>query len=638
MKQGFIKTAVATIDVTVADTSINCEKIIEKIKEADKMGINLLVLPELCLTGFTCGDLFFSDSLLDATKTALEKICKETKELYPISIFGLPFAFSGKLYDSAAVIHKGRILGIVPKTDISGVSELHDQRQFSSANILGEEIYSAKIGNCSFPFGKNLLFRSLEINDFCFGIEISEDLSLPCPPSAELAGAGATIICNPAASDEIVGKKDYRRLLVSATSARLNCGYLYSNASETESTQDMVFSGHGIIAENGKIIAENDPFMKTSLLISEIDVHALSHERRRKTASFSLPKCQTIEFSQEIKETVLSKKIEKNPFAPTSDEEINIRAEEILSIQSYGLKKRIEHTHTKNVVIGISGGLDSTLALLVAVRTYDLLGYDRSNIKAITMPCFGTTARTKSNAVRLCEELGVSIKEVDISSSVKQHFADICHDGKTLDVTFENSQARERTQVLMDIANQIGGLVLGTGDISELALGWATYNGDHMSMYGVNASLPKTLIRLIVKYEAQRSKGAISDILFDILDTPVSPELLPADKNGKISQKTEDLVGPYELHDFFLFYMVRFGFSPSKIFRLAKYAFGEDYSEETIIYWLKTFVRRFFSQQFKRSCLPDGPRVGSVSLSPRGDLRMPSDASSSIWLKDLENL
>ena len=638
MKQGFIKTAVSSIDVTVADTFANCDRIIEKIKEADKRGVNLLVLPELCLTGFTCGDLFFSSSLLDATKTALEKICKETEELYPITVIGLPFVFAGKLYDSAAVIHKGKILGIVPKKDVSGSSELHDQRQFSSSDLLGNGIYCATLGTHTFPFGAKLVFRSKELSDFCFGIEVGEDLSLPCPPSVEITGLGATIICNPAASDEIVGKKNYRRLMISSASARLKCGYLYANASETESTQDMVFSGHGIIAENGKIIAENNPFGKSSLLISEIDVNALSHERQRATALSYSPNSQIVEFSQEVRETELTLKIERNPFIPSSENEIKERAEEILCIQSYGLKKRIEHTHTKNVVIGISGGLDSTLALLVAVRTYDLLGYDRKNINAITMPCFGTTARTKSNAVKLCEELGVSIKEVNITSSVKQHFSDIGHDGKTLDVTFENSQARERTQVLMDIANQIGGLVIGTGDISELSLGWATYNGDHMSMYGINASVPKTLIRHIVRYEAQRSEKALSEVLFDILDTPVSPELLPADKDGKIAQKTEDLVGPYELHDFFLFYMVRYGFSPAKIFRLAKYVFNGDYSETTILYWLKTFVRRFFNQQFKRSCLPDGPRVGSVSLSPRGDLRMPSDASASVWLKELENL
>ena len=638
MKQGFIKTAAGSVGITVADTSSNAGRITERISEADRSGVNLLVLPELCLTGYTCGDLFLSDALLDSVEPSLEKICADTAGAYPVTVLGLPFRYLGKLFNCAAVIHGGRILGLVPKTYIPGYGEFYEARQFSSGKILGDDVRTVKLCGQDVPFGNGIVFRHEALRDYSFGIEICEDLWVPCPPCERLTASGANIICNPSASDEVIGKEGYRRLLVSSTSARLACGYVYSNAAPSESTQDMVFSNHHIIAENGTQLAENRPFEENGLIVSEIDVARLTHERHRITTYDVVPGGYEVIFPQEIRETELTRHFDRNPFVPPHDAQINERAGAILRIQSYGLKKRLEHARAKTAVIGISGGLDSTLALLVAVRAMDILGRDRHDIKAVTMPCFGTTKRTKSNAVRLCEELGVSVSEINITAAVRQHFADIGHDESILDVTYENCQARERTQVLMDIANKTGGLVIGTGDLSELALGWATYNGDHMSMYGVNTSVPKTLVRYIVRYEAGNSGGALADVLYDILDTPVSPELLPAKENGEIAQKTEDLVGPYELHDFFLYHMMRFGSSPAKIFRLAKYAYAGAYTDDTILHWLKTFVRRFFIQQFKRSCMPDGPKVGTVTLSPRGDLRMPSDASFAVWMKELDSL
>ncbi len=638
MKQGFIKTAAGSVGITVADTSSNAGRITERISEADRSGVNLLVLPELCLTGYTCGDLFLSDALLDSVEPSLEKICADTAGAYPVTVLGLPFRYLGKLFNCAAVIHGGRILGLVPKTYIPGYGEFYEARQFSSGKILGDDVRTVKLCGQDVPFGNGIVFRHEELRDYSFGIEICEDLWVPCPPCERLTASGANIICNPSASDEVIGKEGYRRLLVSSTSARLACGYVYSNAAPSESTQDMVFSNHHIIAENGTLLAENRPFEENGLIVSEIDVARLTHERHRITTYDVVPGGYEVIFPQEIRETELTRHFDRNPFVPPHDAQINERAGAILRIQSYGLKKRLEHARAKTAVIGISGGLDSTLALLVAVRAMDILGRDRHDIKAVTMPCFGTTKRTKSNAVRLCEELGVSVSEINITAAVRQHFADIGHDESILDVTYENCQARERTQVLMDIANKTGGLVIGTGDLSELALGWATYNGDHMSMYGVNTSVPKTLVRYIVRYEAEKSGGALAGVLYDILDTPVSPELLPAKENGEIAQKTEDLVGPYELHDFFLYHMMRFGSSPAKIFRLAKYAYAGAYTDDTILHWLKTFVRRFFIQQFKRSCMPDGPKVGTVTLSPRGDLRMPSDASFAVWMKELDSL
>ena len=638
MKQGFIKTAAGSVGITVADTSSNAGRITERISEADRSGVNLLVLPELCLTGYTCGDLFLSDALLDSVEPSLEKICADTAGAYPVTVLGLPFRYLGKLFNCAAVIHGGRILGLVPKTYIPGYGEFYEARQFSSGKLLGDDVRTVKLCGQDVPFGNGIVFRHEALRDYSFGIEICEDLWVPCPPCERLTASGANIICNPSASDEVIGKEGYRRLLVSSTSARLACGYVYSNAAPSESTQDMVFSNHHIIAENGTLLAENRPFEENGLIVSEIDVARLTHERHRITTYDVVPGGYEVIFPQEIRETELTRHFDRNPFVPPHDAQINERAGAILRIQSYGLKKRLEHARAKTAVIGISGGLDSTLALLVAVRAMDILGRDRHDIKAVTMPCFGTTKRTKSNAVRLCEELGVSVSEINITAAVRQHFADIGHDESILDVTYENCQARERTQVLMDIANKTGGLVIGTGDLSELALGWATYNGDHMSMYGVNTSVPKTLVRYIVRYEAEKSGGTLAGVLYDILDTPVSPELLPAKENGEIAQKTEDLVGPYELHDFFLYHMMRFGSSPAKIFRLAKYAYAGAYTDDTILHWLKTFVRRFFIQQFKRSCMPDGPKVGTVTLSPRGDLRMPSDASFAVWMKELDSL
>ena len=638
MTDGFIKTAAGTIDVQVADVQTNTDTILTRVRQADAAGVDLLTLPELCLTGYTCGDLFFSDCLLGAVEPALARILEQTAALSTVFTVGLPLRFGGKLYNCAAVVHAGRLLGVVPKTYLPNYGEFYEQRQFSSASVLGGNIYDLTLCGQSVPFGTDLLFACAELPDYTFGVELCEDLWVPCPPSTRLTAGGAAIIANLSASDEVIGKADYRRMLVSATSARLACGYIYCSASPTESTQDMVFSRHHLIAENGTILAENEPFSDAELTITEIDVQRLMHERHRTTSYDAVPGLRQIVFHQSLRRTQLTRPIAPNPFVPPYDDQLRARAEAILRIQSQGLKKRIEHTHAKTVVLGISGGLDSTLALLVCVRAFDLCGRSRKQIQCVTMPCFGTTKRTKSNAVKLCEELGVSVQEVNITAAVRQHFADIGHDESVHDVTYENCQARERTQVLMDIANQSGGLVIGTGDLSELALGWATYNGDHMSMYAVNCSVPKTLVRYIVQYEAASSAPALQAVLLDILDTPVSPELLPADENGQIAQKTEDLVGPYELHDFFLYHTLRFGTRPRKLFRMAKYAYAGKYDDETIRHWLKTFCRRFFQQQFKRSCIPDGPKVGSVTLSPRGDWRMPSDAVAALWLEELETL
>ena len=584
MKDGFIKAAAGTVDVVVADVEYNTQAVLARMREADAAGVNVLVLPELCLTGYTCGDLFFSDCLLGAVEPALQAIVEASKALYPVVALGLPLRFGGKLYNCAAVVHAGRILGVVPKTHIPNYGEFYELRQFASASVLGDRTYELTLCGQTVPFGAKLLFSCAGMPDYTFGVELCEDLWVPCPPSTALCAGGAAIILNLSASDEVIGKAEYRRSLVSSTSARLVCGYVYCSASPTESTQDMVFSRHHLIAENGTILAENEPFGDAALTVSEIDVQRLAHERHRVTTYDAVPDLQTVLFRQPLRDTALTRHFAPNPFVPPYDEQLRARAEAILRIQSQGLKKRIEHTHAKTVVLGISGGLDSTLALLVCVRAFDLAGRSRKEILCVTMPCFGTTKRTKSNAVALCEALGVSVQEVNITASVRQHFADIGHDEAVHDVTYENCQARERTQVLMDIANQSGGLVIGTGDLSELALGWATYNGDHMSMYAVNCSVPKTLVRYIVRYEADSSEPVLRDILLDILDTPVSPELLPADENGQIAQKTEDLVGPYELHDFFLYHTLRFGSRPRKLFRMASYAYGGKYSRETILH------------------------------------------------------
>ena len=639
MKDGFIKVAAGDLPVKVADTKFNTEQIKKAVDEADKQRVNVLCLPELCVTGYFCGDLFFSEKLLSASLDALEEIRKFTWGKYPVVVVGLPMLYRSKLYNCAAVVSNGKILGVVTKTNLPNHGSFYEKRQFAAFENITENL-TINIGGNEVPFGNNLVFCHDKLQNYTFGVEICEDLWSVTTPSQGLCMAGALMIFNPSASDEAVGKDEYRRMLVNSASARFLCGYVHSCAGYTESTQDSVCAAHHIISENGTIIAENKPFETNHLLVSEVDVNHLATERQKNTSfeNSHITGYRYITFSQKVRTTRLTRNVPKNPFVPECETEVYKRAESILQIQSHGLARRIEHTHAKNCVIGVSGGLDSTLALLVAARAMDILGRPRTDILAITMPCFGTTKRTKSNSEKLCDCLGTDFKEINITKAVNQHFEDIGQNAETYDVTFENSQARERTQVLMDYANKTGGLVVGTGDLSELVLGWATYNGDHMSMYGVNASVPKTLIRYIVRYEMQNGSKELADVLADVLDTPVSPELLPVDEKGEMTQKTEDLVGPYELHDFFLYHIVKYGSSPSKVFRLANYVFAGEYSHDVIKHWLKTFVRRFFNQQFKRSCLPDGPKVGSVSMSPRGDWRMPSDASSAVWLDDVEGL
>ncbi|MBQ8510853.1 MAG: NAD(+) synthase [Clostridia bacterium] len=632
MNHGFIKIAAASPRVIVADCASNAKEIIAAAKSAAEAGVRLLVLPELSVTGYTCGDLFGQKKLLDAAEASLLSIADATADLDMLICVGFPLRERAKLYNCAAVLHRGAILGVVPKTAIPNYGEFYEARNFTPASADLSETIS--VGGRRVPFGTDLLFQCAGMEDFTVGVEICEDLWVPEPPSTRYALEGATLLCNLSASDETVGKAAYRRQLVSSHAARLVAGYIYADAGCGESTTDMVFAGHDLICENGGLLAESKPFADASpMIVSEIDVQRLVSERARMTTFGQRPlTCRVIPFDMEIAETTLTRVFPRSPFVPEDASDRTERCEAILSMQSYGLRKRLEHAHAKTAVIGISGGLDSCLALLVSVRAMDLLNRPRTDIIAVTMPCFGTTKRTRSNAEILCERLGVSFRCVDIKEAVNQHFADIGHDPDVRDVTYENSQARERTQVIMDIANETGGLVIGTGDLSELALGWATYNGDHMSMYGVNGSVPKTLVRHVVRYFADTAGDrALSDVLYDILDTPVSPELLPADDKGEIAQKTEDLVGPYELHDFFLYYFVRCSFPPEKIERLANHVFAGVYDADTIHKWLKTFVRRFFIQQFKRSCLPDGPKVGSLTLSPRGDWRMPSDASWDSW-------
>lgn len=634
MKDGFIKVAAGIPECTVADISANISEIKRIIDKADRQNINILALPELCVTGYTCGDLFFSDTLLTGAKSALTELARFTAGKYPVVILGLPLLLRSKLYNCAAVLSDGKILGIVPKTHMPNYSEFYEQRQFTSGLLAPDD--SITLDGLTVPFGTDIIFCHKELCEYTFGVEICEDVWAASQPSEGLCRAGAEIIINPSASNEVIGKSEYRKTLVSATSARLLCGYLYVSSGTGESTQDLVYSGHSLVYENGTLLAESAPFEEKELTVSEIDIKKLCGERHRNTSFEPLDGYRTVLFSQKIIETKLTRQYEKTPFVPSDKNDLAKIAEAILRIQSYGLKKRLGHTGSKTAVIGISGGLDSTLALLVTVRAMRLLNKPLSDIHAVTMPCFGTTERTHSNSEKLCRLFGVSFSEINITSAVNQHFKDISQDPKSYDVTYENSQARERTQVLMDVANKTGGMVIGTGDLSELALGWATYNGDHMSMYAVNSSVPKTLVRYLVRHEAEQSGDELKAVLYDILDTPVSPELLPAGDDGKISQKTEDLVGPYELHDFFLYHMLRFGEAPQKIYRLALETFRGDYTPETVLHWLKVFIRRFFSQQFKRSCLPDGPKVGSVTLSPRGDWRMPSDASSRDWLNSLE--
>ena len=620
MKNGFIKVAAATPKIKVADVQFNSNNIINDIKKAADQGVKLITFPELSITGYTCGDLFGQRLLIESAQKQLDRIKDETKSLEIISAVGLPLIKNGKLINAAAVLYKGEILGTVGKKNLPNYNEFYEKRNFE--DCFDEE---------------PVIFRCRNMPEFSFGIELCEDLWIPEPPSAKLALGGAEIIVNLSASNEMIGKAEYRRSLVTGQSGRLICGYVYASAGDGESTTDLVFSGHNLIAENGTLLKETKLF-DNEMIISEIDVFGLASERQKNTSFPKYNEVKVVEFEMNTADTELTRFYSPTPFVPSDKKNRAERCESILTMQSEGLKKRVEHTSAKSLVIGISGGLDSTLALLVCVKTMDRLKRSRKDIIAVTMPCFGTTKRTKSNAVQLCEALGVTVKEINITESVLQHFKDIEHDFDNHNVVFENGQARTRTLVLMDIANQTNGLVVGTGDLSELALGWATYNGDHISMYGVNGGIPKTLIRYIVGFYGDSSEDeTLKKVLYDILDTPVSPELLPAE-NGEISQKTEDLVGPYELHDFFLYYAIRRSFSPSKIYRLAVRAMEGRYSEETIKKWLTNFYRRFFSQQFKRSCLPDSPKVGSVTLSPRGDWRMPSDAVAGEWLREIEKL
>ena len=636
MQDGFVKCAAAVPEVRVADCGFNTEKIIELINAAQKDGVKIIVFPELCVTGYSCGDLFFQPMLLNAALSGLEKLVCSTREHDMLVAVGCPLEFRDELYNCAVIIQSGEILGVIPKKHLPNYNEFYEARQFTAAPD-GE--YEISLLGKNVPFGSNLIFECEDLPALKFAAEICEDLWSPNPPSTELALGGATIIANLSASNETIGKDEYRKSLVTGQSARLICGYIFASAGLGESTQDLVFGGHRLIAENGTALAESELYT-TGIAMTEIDVERLSSERRRNTTfkGGSASCIRRIPFSMKLDRTVLTRTVEATPFVPQNTAQKHKRCSKIIKMQAHALAARIKHTNCKTLVVGISGGLDSTLALLVSVEAMKLVNRPSSDIITVTMPCFGTTNRTKSNAETLCECLGTTLRVIDIGAAVKQHFIDINHDENNYNAAYENSQARERTQVLMDIANEENGFVVGTGDLSELALGWATYNGDHMSMYGVNASVPKTLVRHIVHYIAVTANDQrLSDVLNDILDTPVSPELLPA-KDGEISQITEDLVGPYELHDFFLYNGIRWGFPPKKVFRLALYAFGETYPRDVILKWLRTFYRRFFAQQFKRSCLPDGVKVGSVSLSPRGDWRMPSDASSAVWLAELDDI
>ena len=637
MQDGFVKIAAATPDLRVADCAYNASEIIKQAKQAAEKGAHLIVFPELCLTGYTCGDLFLQQALLSGALSALETVCRETAGLNAAVVVGLPFVHQGKLYNVAAVLCGGRVEGVVPKQFIPNYSEFYEQRHFTSGAGVPFQTISLLGQDTLFAGGEPLVFQCEKMPDFTFGVEICEDLWVANPPSTRLAQAGATVIVNLSASDEIIGKASYRRDLVRQQSARLLCAYLYADAGFGESTQDLVFAGHDLIAENGALLAESRLFAR-GVIYADIDVQRLVHERRRMNTFVTEQDPMVAALSiQPGTDDLADRKFPRTPFVPANKALRDERCEEIITLQATGLATRLRHTHAKTAVVGLSGGLDSTLALIVLVHAFDMLGLDRKGILAVTMPCFGTTARTRGNAEKLADAYGVTLQTVDIKAAVDQHFSDIGQSKDDLSVTFENGQARMRTLVLMNLANKTGGMVVGTGDLSELALGWATYNGDHMSMYGVNASIPKTLVRYLVAYEADRAIGELSDVLYDVLDTPVSPELLPP-KDGEISQKTEDLVGPYELHDFFLYYMLRFGYPPRKIYRIARKTFAGAYDDATIKKWLTTFIRRFFTQQFKRSCLPDGPKVGTVTLSPRGDWRMPSDACAALWLSEAESL
>lgn len=644
MKHGFLRVAAASPHIRLADCSYNAKQIINYIEIAEEKGVKLLVFPELCITGYTCGDLFLQDILLRQAMEEVDNIVKATQDKQLIAIVGFPYERHGRLYNTAAVLHRGKILGLVAKMNIPNYGELYESRYFSAGpqeaikvNFIGEEVY----------FGSRLLFESMDMPDFILAVEISEDLWAPISPSNAHCMAGATVVANLSACNEIIGKAEYRRELIKSQSSRLICGYVYAEAGEGESTTDLVFSGHSLIAENGSLLSEAELF-HSQMIMNDLDLGIIKNDRRRMNTYIGQPSVDYAHvkflFSKDkedlhdLKQYELIRRIDPSPFIPDSIEEKKKRCNDILSIQAMGLKARLSHIGSKCVVIGVSGGLDSTLALLVAHETFEKLGLDKKGILAVTMPCFGTSNRTYNNAKALAECLGVTIMEVNIKDAVTQHFKDIGHDINLYDITYENSQARERTQVLMDLANKHNGLVIGSGDMSELVLGWATYNGDHMSMYGVNASVPKTVIGAMVEWFATSTdKERLSEVLKDILDTPVSPELIPTNNTDEY-QKTEDYIGPYELHDFFIYYVLRYGFSPEKVYRMALVAFSGKYSKEEILKWLKTFYSRFFAQQYKRSCLPDGPKVGRVSVSPRGDLRMPSDAKVKLWLDELERL
>ena len=634
MNYGFVGTAAVTPKIKVAHVAHNGAEIEKYMRKASECKEGIVVFPELCLTGATCGDVFRQELLLTAAKEELLRLVKVSEELSGLMIVGLPWEHRGKLYNVAAVFENGQLLGIVPKTYFKEAGNFTPGKSgYEYIDVEGEMI----------PFGTSLLFTCENNKNLTVAVEIGEDLWAPNPKSSMHAMMGATVIAGLAACDEGTGKREYRKQLIANQSARLHCAYVYANAGEGESTTDFVFSGTNVIAENGTVLSEAFSY-DTGILSNHVDVELLVGERRRNPLFVTGNPVDSdyleVDFGMEESKYVVftNRAFDQSPFVPKGRKEWEDRCEEILAIQVNALKKRLEHTWCNNAVLGISGGLDSTLALLVTALAFDRLGKDRGCITAVTMPCFGTTDRTYNNACELTRRLGAKLREVDIKNAVRTHFADIGHDENVHDVTYENAQARERTQVLMDIANQLGGMVIGTGDMSELALGWATYNGDHMSMYGVNGSVPKTLVRHLVRYYAEKCNDEkISEILLDVLDTPVSPELLPP-KDGEIAQKTEDLVGPYELHDFFLYHILRYGFSPAKIYMMAQCAFGGEYDKETIKKWLQTFYRRFFAQQFKRSCLPDGPKVGSIGVSPRGDLRMPSDACAALWMAEMEKL
>ena len=637
MDYGFIKVAAATPKIKVADVDCNTELICNQIDEAAKNGAKVLVFPELCLTGYTCSDLFWQSLMLEKVKEKTIEIARYSKDYDMLIMIGIPYEHNGKLYNVGVVLHKGKVLGVVTKKHLPNYSEFYEARHFTKGF---EKVVTVDFAGQKVPMGMNILFKCENRPDMVIGVEICEDLWVPNPPSIRHTMAGATIIANLSASDEVTGKSIYRRDLVAGQSARLICGYIYADAGEGESSTDLVYSAHNMIAENGRMLAEAKRFINQTVY-GDIDLDRIKNERRKMTTYDSKDEedYTVVTFEMNMDNNELSAKINNMPFVPGDIAKRNERCEEILTIQAMGLKKRLEHTNAKSAVIGISGGLDSTLALLVTVRAFDMLGRDRKGIVAVTMPGFGTTDRTYDNALKMIEKLGTTFIEINISDAANEHFKAIGHDSSIHDVTYENVQARQRTLYLMNLANQYNGFVVGTGDLSELALGWATYNGDHMSMYGVNATIPKTLVRHLVRYYADTCDDIeLNKVLMDVLDTPVSPELLPTQDNGEIAQKTEDLVGPYELHDFFMYYMLRLGYTPKKIYYLARNAFEGIYDDETILKWLKTFYRRFFAQQFKRSCLPDGPKVGTVAVSPRGDLRMPSDACATIWLKELEEI